>query len=135
MGRAHPLLRLALFVAVTFGVFGMHTFGHPAGTDAAHASAVREHRPRRRRRPRDRRARRRPRRRRPARAPRRDARVHRVPGGAGRRARPRRPVPAVAAPPRHRHAGRPSVTRAPPDRGPPRRPIGLLLRAVTVLRT
>lgn len=40
MGRAHPLLRLALFVAVTFGVFGMHTFGHPAGPDPAHASAA-----------------------------------------------------------------------------------------------
>ena len=40
MGRTHPLLRLALFVAVAFGVFGMHTFGHPAGPDAAHASAA-----------------------------------------------------------------------------------------------
>ncbi|MEU8368079.1 hypothetical protein [Micromonospora tulbaghiae] len=40
MGRAHPLLRSALFVAVAFGVFGMHTFGHPAGPDAAHASAA-----------------------------------------------------------------------------------------------
>ncbi|MEH0821909.1 MULTISPECIES: DUF6153 family protein [Micromonospora] len=40
MGRAHPLLRLALLVAVTFGVFGMHTFGHPAGPDATQASAA-----------------------------------------------------------------------------------------------
>ncbi|MEU5826773.1 DUF6153 family protein [Micromonospora tulbaghiae] len=40
MGRAHPLLRSALFVAVAFGVFGMHTFGHPAGPDAAHANVA-----------------------------------------------------------------------------------------------
>ncbi|MCZ7429994.1 DUF6153 family protein [Micromonospora sp. WMMA1949] len=135
MGRAHPLLRLALFVAVTFGVFGMHTFGHPAGPDAAHASAVhaghaadvgREI----------------------AAAP--DA-AHGDDGPAGHRDgthvftvclavlggalvlgalsllwRPRRGTGTPTGP-RSRGPG--------PDRGPPRPPIGLVLRAVTVLRT
>lgn len=124
MGRAHPLLRLALFVAVTFGVFGMHTFGHPAGPDAAHASAVH------------------------------GSTGHAAHGDDGPPGhsdgthvftvclavlggalvlgalsllwRPRR-GPGTPAGPRSRGPG--------PDRGPPRRPIGLLLRAVTVLRT
>ncbi|MEU8072409.1 MULTISPECIES: DUF6153 family protein [unclassified Micromonospora] len=130
MGRAHPLLRLALFVAVTFGVFGMHTFGHPAGLDAAHASAVHGSTGH------------------AATAP--DA-AHGDDGSPGHREgthvftvclavlggalvlgamsllwRPRRGAGAPTGPRSHL-PGR--------DRGPPRRPIGLRLRAVTVLRT
>ncbi|MGV9766229.1 MULTISPECIES: DUF6153 family protein [Micromonospora] len=136
MGRSHPLLRLALFVAVTFGVFGMHTFGHPTGPEAAHASAAHgstadagtAHES--------------------AAAP--DA-AHGEDGspghGEGMHAftvclavlggalvlsalsllcRPRRGTGTPAGP-RSRGPG--------PHRGPPRPPIGLRLRAVTVLRT
>ncbi|RLQ04378.1 hypothetical protein EAD96_15260 [Micromonospora sp. BL1] len=142
MGRAHPLLRSALFVAVAFGVFGMHTFGHPAGPDAAHASAVHAS---------------------AAHA----GTGHAVGTGHEIAAEPDA-APGDGGSPGHRDglhaftvclavlggalilgvlallrrrrrgAGTPAgpwsrVDR--PDRGPPRRPIGLRLRAATVLRT
>ncbi|MFJ1538883.1 DUF6153 family protein [Micromonospora chalcea] len=131
MGRAHPLLRLALFVAVAFGVFGMHTFGHPAGQDAAHASAAHAgtgHEI--------------------AAEP--DA-AHGDGGSPGHRDGLHAFTVCLAVlggalilgvlallRRRRRGAGTPAgpwsrVNR--PDRGPPRRPIGLRLRAVTVLRT
>ncbi|MEU4660951.1 DUF6153 family protein [Micromonospora chalcea] len=137
MGRTHPLLRLALFVAVAFGVFGMHTFGHPAGPDAAHASAAHgstghgvgaAHEI--------------------AAAP--DA-AHGPDGSPGHRDGAHAFTVCLAVlggalvlgvlallRRRHRGAGTPTgpwsrVNR--PDRGPPRPAIGLRLRAVTVLRT
>ncbi|MFF0659171.1 hypothetical protein [Micromonospora tulbaghiae] len=116
MGRSHPLLRLALFVAVTFGVFGMHTFGHPTGPEAAHASAAHGEDG----------------------SPGHGEGMHAftvclaVLGGAlvlsalSLLCRPRRGTGTPAGP-RSRGPG--------PHRGPPRPPIGLRLRAVTVLRT
>ncbi|MFI7307263.1 DUF6153 family protein [Micromonospora aurantiaca] len=137
MGQAHPLLRLALFVAVTLGVFGMHTFGHPAGPDAAHASAVH------------------------------GSTGHAADAAREIAAAPDAAHGDDSSPGRHdgthvftvclavlggalalgalallwrprRGTGTPTGPRSHgfrPDRGPPRRPIGLLLRAVTVLRT
>ncbi|MBQ1041588.1 hypothetical protein KBX03_03620 [Micromonospora sp. C72] len=134
MGRSHPLLRLALFVAVTLGVFGMHTFGHPTGPDAAHASTAHA-----------------------AHA----STVHEIAaepdaahgegGSPGHRDGLHAFTVCLAVlggalvlgvlsllRRRRRGAGTPTgpwsrVNR--PDRGRPRRPIGLRLRAVTVLRT
>ncbi|MEU4789359.1 DUF6153 family protein [Micromonospora tulbaghiae] len=131
MARSHPLLRLALLVAVTFGVFGMHTFGHPAGPDAAHASAAHGsagHEI--------------------ASAP---AAAHGEDGPPGHRDGAHAFTVCLAVlggalvlgalsllRGRRRGAGTPTGLRSRgprPDRGPPRRPIGLRLRAVTVLRT
>ncbi|MEV4816114.1 DUF6153 family protein [Micromonospora tulbaghiae] len=133
MGRAHPLLRLALFVAVTFGVFGMHTFGHPTGPDPAHANVAHvgvAH---------------------VAGTADEIAAAHGEDGSPGHQdgmhaftvclavlggvlvlgalsllCRPRRGTGTPTGP-RSRGPG--------PDRGPPRPPIGLRLRAATVLRT
>lgn len=124
-----PLLRLALLVAVTLGVFGMHTLGHPGGpgaSHAAHASATHEI----------------------ATAP---AAAHDADGTPGHRDGVHAftvclavlggalVLGALSLVRRRRGAGAPTGARAratrSADRGPPRRPIGLRLRAVTVLRT
>ncbi|MET7835811.1 DUF6153 family protein [Micromonospora sediminicola] len=124
---SHPLLRLALLVAVTLGVFGMHTLGHPAeagagALHAGHASTVHAS----------------------VTAPAADGSpghhdgMHAftvclaVLGGAM--------VLGALSLLRHRRriSGAPLGLRSRdirPDRGPPRRPIGLRLRAGTVLRT
>ncbi|MFI7246838.1 DUF6153 family protein [Micromonospora chalcea] len=137
MGRAHPLLRLALFVAVAFGVFGMHTFGHPAGPDTAHASAAHAGTGHAAGTGHD-----------IAAEP--DA-AHGEGGSPGHRDGLHAFTVCLAVlggalilgvlallRRRRRGVGTPAgpwsrVNR--PDRGPPRRPIGLRLRAVTVLRT
>ncbi|MEU2703914.1 MULTISPECIES: DUF6153 family protein [Micromonospora] len=123
---ARAPLRLALLVAVTLGVFGMHTLGHPGEPGAAHASTAH----------------------RSAAAP---AAEHGPDGSPGHRGGEHAFTVCLAVlggalilgvlsllRSRHRGARTPTGHRRrviSPDRGPPRRPIGLRLRAVTVLRT